>query len=295
MSATDEVILPTVPEPAQPEPDSLYRYSTWVHVGHGAEGCSEVDEQAGTVACPDTSHFHAWCRIPNDFQDREIREHAQAASARKKRQARKEGSSVNDVLEEGLDVLRVAPDGRERAENELIGSEWYSDYMEAVREVRDMEDPAEASGDEDEDHAPKLFASIDIDMARFERLVNEGADKEGDEMKELVAHIADYQVRVQDAVETRVSPRRARLQAMSVDAVFAELRAKRIDLAGQEEFLHHFSAHTWLACTYKQQAGDPEAYFRDLAHMENAAAEVLAALRDAHADLLRTAREAMGN
>lgn len=295
MSETEELTLPTVPEPAQREPDSLYRYSTWVHVGHGADSCDQVDVEAGTSSCTDPAHFHAWCRIPNDFQDREIREHARGASARKRRQMRKDGTSANEVLEEGLEELREAADGREKAESEIIGSEWFGDYMEAVREVRDLDDPDEATGDEDNGPEPKLFASIDVDMARFQRLVQEESDPNGDEYKELATHVADYQTRVQAAVEERVVPKRARLAAQDDDTVFAELRAKRIELSGQEEFLHHFNAHGWLACSYKQQAGDPETCFRDLAHMESAAPEVLGALRDTHADLQRTAREALGN
>lgn len=293
MTAT-ETSLPTVPEPASAEPDSLYKYSIWLNVGHGAEGCSEVDEQAGTCNCPDSAHFHAWCRIPNDFQEREIRDHARAASARKKRQMRLPGTSANDVLESDLEELREAADGRERAEAELVGAEWFRDYMDAVREVRDLPDPADEP--EDGEEGTKLFGSIDVDLARFQRLGLEGADEESDsdEYKELAAHVADYQVKVQDAVEERVLPKRARLEALTEDAVFAELRGKRIELLGQEEFVHHFNAHTWLACTYKQQA-DPNPYFRDLAHMERAAPEVLGALRDTFADLQRTAREAQGN
>jgi hypothetical protein len=61
----------------------LFRYSSWVHIGGGAEDC----EEAETGTCADPLHFHAWCRLPNQLQHADIRERALASKARRIRQA----------------------------------------------------------------------------------------------------------------------------------------------------------------------------------------------------------------
>jgi hypothetical protein len=85
-------------------PRQMFRYSTWVHVGPGAVDCEAINEQAGTNECSNPLHFHAWCRLPNQFQHREIREKALAAKARKTRLLR-DPESDRDVQEreEGQD------------------------------------------------------------------------------------------------------------------------------------------------------------------------------------------------
>lgn len=289
---SDTETIPTVPEPAQAEPDSLYRYSAWVHVGVGAAECEWVDEPAGTVQ-PDMQgcdgHFHAWCRIPNEFQRREIAEHAKAAAARKRRQMRRDGTTAFEMLEEGLDSLVASAAGMERARNELMGEGWFQAFQDAQREVRDMDDP-HSEGEEPE----KLYANIDTDVARFQRLVSEGS-VESDEFVELQDHVAGFELKLQEQVEALLKPERDRLEGMDDLDVIAELRNARIERAGQEEFIHHFNAHTWLSCTFPQRAGEPDPAFRDLKQLERAAPEVLAALRSTFDGLQATAQRAAGN
>jgi hypothetical protein len=291
----DILTLPAVPEPAEAAPDSLYRFSTWLHVGHGADDCTEVDTIAGVNRCGDPAHFHAWCRLPNDFQRREIIEHATAAGARKRRQMRMEGTTAHEVLEEGLDRLLREEGGLDKIRDELLAGTWYRDYMDAVRETRDLDDPDWTPGEgEADDDAPKLFADIDQDTARFQRLQSEGYDPKGDELKELAAHMALYQVRIQERLEARIAPRRQGFEALDSNELLDLLRNKRVELAGQDEFMHHYAAHEWLACTYTQRASD-DTYFRDLKHMENASPEVLFHLRETFGDLERIAQGASGN
>lgn len=291
-----EQTLPIVPEPAQAEPDSLYRFSTWLHVGHGAETCAAVNEETGVVACTAADHFHAWLRLPNDFQKRDMVDHATAAAAAKRRQMRLDGTAINIVLEEGLERIRDEEGGTERIIDELLGATLMRDYMDSVSETRDIDDPHWEPGEgETEKDAPKLYGTIDTDIARHQRLLSENVDAESnDEMKELIAHIAAYQADVQGRLEGRRLPRRDALELQSDDELVDALRKRRIEAAGQDEFMHHYSAHEWLACTYRDRSRDSGPVFRDLGHMENAAPEVLYGIREAFNGLERTA-SAVGN
>ena len=284
MSETD---TPTIPEPAEEQPAGLYKYSTWVHAGPGADSCVHGEDES----CTDPEHFHAWCRIPNDFQEREIREHARAAAARKRRQMRKEGTSAFEILEEGIESLFAKPNGEELAIAELIGSEWLIDYEQAVREVRGMVDPDEPAS-EDEEAPPLLFGDIDMDMARFQRLTQEG-QTETDEFRELQAHVLRYQAEVTKAVEGIVEPKRSALEALAPSDLGNDLREKRIERAGQDEYLHHYQAHIWLSCTLQSRGGSPT--FSDLGRLEVAPGEVLMLLRETFGELMSGAQRAAGN
>src|SRR3954451_1473894 len=44
----------------------MFQFSTYLHVGPGAEGCEDF------ASCADPLHFHAWCRLPNKFQHKDI-------------------------------------------------------------------------------------------------------------------------------------------------------------------------------------------------------------------------------
>src|SRR5262245_8571172 len=79
---------------AQKAPGELFKFSAWVHIGVGADEC----EHAQTGNCADPGHFHAWCRLPNQFQHQDIRERALAAKARRIRQLRDPATDGYDVL-----------------------------------------------------------------------------------------------------------------------------------------------------------------------------------------------------
>lgn len=278
------------PAPPEREPSSLFKYSTWVHAGHGAEDCSEVDEEAGTCTCGDSSHFHAWVRLPNPFQHREIRERSQAAKARKLRQLRNPGTDANDILESALDDLAADGDTAKLAlVEELLAHEWWRDYLKAVREVRDIDDTGEGAGED-----AKLYEHVEQDQARFARLsAQDPADRNDDEFNELQVHLKAYQDEVDAHVAAYTNPKRTSLENAELNDLLDQVRRKRIETEAQQEFMHHFSVYEWLACTFKQREG--ETYFRDLAHLELAAPEVVAVLQSAFSDLERTAQEAQGN
>jgi len=282
---TTDIEVPLVPVPAAREPRSLYRYSEWLHVGDGAEDCPSL-----LTGCVDDAHVHAWCRLPNPLQEREIRERALAAKARKRRQLLTEGTDLNEILEGELDAIAAEGDAAiPTLVTELLSREWWKDYLEAVREVRDLDDTSEGA-----EEGAKLYAHIEEDKARFARLAaQDPADRNADEFDELQAHIKAHDDAVDKTVENLTSPRRAVLEASDINDLIDQTRRKRIETIVSDEFMHHFSIHSWLSCTYRQRDG--QLFFTDLAQLENAAPEVLLGLRETYADLERVAQEAQGN
>lgn len=284
---TEEELAPAPPER---EPRSLFKYSAWVHTGAGAEECTEYDEDAGTNACGDKSHFHAWCRLPNPFQHREIRERALAAKARKLRQLRNAGTDAFDILEGDLDAIALRGDEAiSELADELLQRDWWKDYLVAAREIKDINDEGEGA-EEDE----KRFAHVEEDQARYARLeATDPAKRNEDEHTELRDHLAEYAKLVDERLNAIVNPKREQLEGLDINALIDKVRAKRIETEVQQEFMHHFSMNEWLACTFTSPEGDT--YFRDLSHLERAAPEVIRALQEVYGDLERTAQEAQGN
>lgn len=281
---------PTIPTPAESAPRSLYKYSAWIHVGHGAGDCSEVDEEAGIVRCGDTAHFHAWCRVPNPLQEEEIRERALAAKARRIRQVRSQGTDANEILEVELETLQAEPDSKERMAKEVAGSDWASDYMAAVDLVRNLDD------EEDESETPaKLFAHIDDDKGRYGALsATPEAERNQDEYLELQSHLADYETRCSTHFEAIQAPKRESYMAMDDLDLVNLTRRKRVDRIGHDEFMRAYAAHEWLSCSFTQKAnGKP--CFTDMDQIKNADPEVLTALQVIFADLEMTAQAAAGN
>lgn len=280
---------PAIPVPAKSEPASLYRYSTWLHVGAGAEGCAEVDEAEGRNGCGDRSHFHAWCRMQNPLQQAEIRERALAAKARKIRQLRDPATDGYEILQEEFDARgREGDRSRGAVIDELMELDYWRDYYQSMLDARQLEDP----GSEDED--AKRFARIEDDQMRLVRLeaMPEG-DRPSDEYEELKRHMAAYQEAIDAELKRITEPKRLALDALDTDALLAQLRDKRIEAESQREFQRVFEIHQWLSCAYRQPGGPPA--FADLAVLEQAAPEVIEGLQSVFLDLGRTAQEAQGN
>jgi len=286
MSIT-QIDRPEVPEPARPDPPSLFRYSTWLHVGNGAEACPEVDEDAGTNGCGDRSHFHAWCRLPNPLQQAEIRERALGAKARKIRQLRDPQTDGYQILEEEFDARR-REDNREAMIEELISLDYWQDYYQAMLEARQIPDP-----NSEEDDA-KLYAHVEEDQQRLLRLEGMAEDQRpADEYEELKRHLEGYQTAIDDELKRRIDPRRATFEASDTDTIVEQLRDKRIEAESQREFQRVFEIHQWLSCAYRHPSGPT--VFPDLVALEQAAPEVIEGLQSLYMDLRRTAEEARGN
>lgn len=278
------------PTPSEKAPASLYRYSAWIHVGHGAEGCSEVDEAGGVSRCGDPSHFHSWCRIPNPLQEEDIRQRSLAAKARRVRQIRTQGSDANEILEMELETLQGEPDAKERMANEVVGSDWAEDYMAAVRQTRDLDDAGEGV-----DEGTKLFEHIDNDKDRYTILAAlPAAEREEDEFLDLQTHLAEYETRCREYFDAIQKPKRDTYLAMDELDLLNLVRRKRIERIGTEEFVRAFDTHMWLSCAYTDEnSGQPS--FRDLDHLKNASSPVLTALAEIFVDLQKTSQAAAGN
>lgn len=280
---------PEIPVPAEREPASLFRYSTWLHLGAGAEQCEEISEPEGTNGCGDRGHFHAWCRLPNPLQQAEIRERALAAKARKIRQLRDPDTDGYAILEEEFSVRAREGDlGRDSLIDELIQMDFFREYFAAMTEVRQLEDP------DSEDEDAKLYAHIDDDQARLLRLEGMAEERRpADEYEELKKHVVAYQDAVDRVLRERQEPERQALAQLSTGKLLEQLRDKRIEAESRQEFQRVFEVHEWLSCAYRQPDGDP--VFADLLALERAAPEVHAGLTATFVDLKRTAQEAQGN
>ena len=281
----------TVPTPAEREPSSLYKFAVWLHVGAGAEDCTEVDERAGTNRCGDPSHFHAWCRLPNQFQHREIQTDALAAKARRIRALRDPESTSAIILQDDVDRLRDEGEAsRETIIEELLDTTWAQDYLRSVRDVGELEDPDDDP--EDGDEPAKRFATIDADRDRVVYLLSKPpADRtigEGEEVETINRHLLDYNAAVEERMQALRTPRRDALDGNDLDELCELVRRKRIKALGDNEFQHMFSVGEWLACTYRTPEGPP--VFASLTELEAAPNDVIAALQVQFSDLERTAQ-----
>lgn len=289
MSEDSAVTTVEADTPAESAPAALFRYSIWVHVGPGAEDCTEVNEETGENRCSDSGHFHAFCRLPNQFQERDIREHAAAAKARKLRQLRTPDTDAFEILESGLEDVRSEPDAEERLANELVGYDWTQDYLTAVRQVRDLDDESEGAEEGD-----KLYAHVDRDRLRYAQLqAAPEEERETDEYRELTEHLKAYEVAVQEHYDALANPKRESFQAMGLEDLVGLVRRKRMQIGAQEEFMSTYNVHEWLSCTYREPNG--EQCFADLDALRRADPDVLRKLDETFADLERTAQEALGN
>lgn len=271
-------------DPTTPADESaaLYRWSAWTHVGPGAEQCDQRES-----ACANPAHFHAWCRLPNSFQHREIREVALAARARLVRRLRDEDSDAGSILREDIEQLHQLAGRSEESANdvqthiigELVEREWYRDYADAMAELADFTD--------DKDEKPYEF--VERDQERYQELARmPEAERPAEEFTSLQDHLSGYGERIQQAVEASQRPRREALAALDFNDLIDLVRDDRIKQGADEEFDHAYAAHSWLLCTARSERG--ERWFPTVEALQGAAPEVIAALKETYEDLERSRR-----
>lgn len=274
----------TAPIPEQPEaksPEQLFKYSTWVHIGPGAEDC----EDGLTGACTNTLHFHAWLRLPNQFQHDEIRKKALAAKARRVRQLRDPETDVHAILEDELDqIARGGDASRKAVVDELIERDWWRDYILATKEVADVK------GDDDE----LRYANLEDDQRRFRALrAMDPDERPHDEYDELDRHLDGYAKAVEAKVAELQAPARMALEQLDINALLDKLRDLRIDTQSVDEFMSTYSVHAMFVGTrVKEHSGEQR--FASMEAMRDASPEVIDGLREALADLEKTAEEGVG-
>jgi hypothetical protein len=182
---------PPVVADAERTRHDIFRYSEYVHVGPGVEECElfvaladpERDKSRPLPVCSDPDHFHAWCRLPNPFQVRDIAEKASAARARRARMLKDPESDSHAILEAELDSL-LDPTLKDIVVEEIIERDFAEDYDDAMRRVKAVEVEDFVPEDED-DETPKLYANIEQDQEEFTRQTRLPEEQRGDDYEEL--------------------------------------------------------------------------------------------------------------
>jgi len=271
----------TTDAPEQDTPiATLYRWSTWVHVGPGAEDCEAVDEAQGTNDCSNPLHHHLWCRLPNQYQHREIREAALAAKARRARQYRDPDSDASVILDAELEAIAAEGEGAKPAiVEELVAKDWWRDYMEAQAAVRELED----------EEGAKRFEHIERDMTRWQELAAMDPDaRPADEWSELEGHITAYNDAVDAEREAASKPRHDALSERDVSELTDMLRKQRVDMDANGQFQHEYATLEWLTCTLTKPDGPPAFASRDVLVKQDE--DLLEQIKAAYIDLETTQR-----
>jgi hypothetical protein len=266
----------TEPDAAEKTPAQLFRYSTWLHVGAGAENCEDVNEDACEATCANPLHFHAWCRLPNQFQHREIREKALAARARRVRQLRDPSSDSAAILEDDIDSILRRPGAHATLVDELVNKDYWKDYVEAVRDLHEFED----------EHGERPWERVERDRERYQQLQSGDSDEPSEELAELEKHLLAYTVAIDAAHEAILEPKRRALQERDVSDLADLVREQRIAAEAQAEFMHIYSSWQWYVGTLRAPGG--ERRFASIEAMQAAAPEVIGALATTFDDLEQT-------
>jgi hypothetical protein len=244
----------------------LFRYSSWVHIGGGAEDC----EEAETGTCADPLHFHAWCRLPNQLQHADIRERALASKARRIRQLKDPESDAHVVLEGDMAELRELGDV-DAMVDELVNKDWWRRRLDAMTEVEDLDE----------------FKTIDRDREHMAELRELGVDERPrDEYEELERHFGRYNDLVEEKIKAAELPLRETTAALGRDELVAQIRRERISTESTQAFMDTFSRWEWLCGTFTcRDVQTRRLVWTDPAQLSDVAPEVLDAVRGAFAEL----------
>lgn len=277
-TTTPETHTPPPDEPAATVPETspaegrgltdMFQFSEWVHVGPGADVC----EDSTNGSCGNPLHFHAWCRLPNQFQDSSIREKALAAKARRTRQLRDPASDVYEILEAEMDNLRRLGNSDENGKavlvEDILGQSYFKHHLTAIRELAEVEE----------------WSTVAEDQNRLTHLRSMPEDQRPtDEYGELERHLQAYEDATKERIKAEQQPEREALEALDVDDLIDQIRESRIEADANEDFMRVFSMWEWYIGTMKCQvpekieAGHQRA-FQSVDHLQQAAPEVIQAL-----------------
>lgn len=262
----------------------LFKFSRFVHVGAGAENCEEGEDGS----CANPLHFHAWIRLPNQFQHSSIREKALAAKARKLRSIRDADSDERAIIDGDLDDI-VARDDRESLVEELANKDFMATHLRAMQDVQ---------GDEDLD-----FKHIEEDRERLRALeATPEEDRNDEELAQLRKHHEEYTEAVNARRDELLNPAREAVAEEPIDRLRELVFEQRAQTIAHEEFNRTYSLWEWYISTLKPQSqgmpsGNPqlasERVFRDINHLRAAAPEVVEALEVAFNELEAEAGRAL--
>jgi hypothetical protein len=272
---------PSAPDVAQRSAKAMFRYSTWLHLGPGSEDCESVDEEKGEVSCGNPLHFHAWCRLPNQYQHREIREKALAAKARRVRQLKDPESDAHAVLEYDLEELKAGGDqAKEGVAEDLLQKDMWRDMRDTTN---DLTEAAEGEEESKWKHITRDRERLrELSRLREERDL---ADDERDEYDALDRHISEFDEEFDRRYEERIKPRREALMAMEWGELLDQLRDDRIANDANDAFMHVYNTWMYLAGTLDRPKGNP--IYGSPESLREAAPEVIEAIEDTFKDLER--------
>lgn len=188
--------------------------------------------------------FKAFCRLPNDFQHRDIREKAMAAKARRTRALKDQGTDAYEVLEGSLEEILAGEDPQGVMVAEITAKAFYEERGEAEADVREGED----------------YEHFSQDQERFRELIAvEPEDRSEDEWSTLVKHLAAYSKAVDDRMEELMQPRIEALKKLDLDVLVGKVRDQRIANDSGRVFMETYSFWQMYAGTLKIPEGfDPE-------------------------------------
>jgi hypothetical protein len=264
----NEATIPPAPiEDQIPNVAKLFSYSRFVHVGEGAPEC----EDGENGRCDEDAHFHAWVRLPNQFQHETIAAKARAARARTIRALRDPQSDQYAVLE--ADLAELGDEGKHEALVETLASvDDLQIRLEAMTAVEEQEE----------------FANRTADIYRRRELEAMEPDlRDEDELAELLRSSKVYAEAVEAAMEEIKAPKRAALQGLDHDGLIDQLRDRRIQIEANNAFASAYQRYEWFICTLKPcLSGRPqERCFKEMAALDNTAPEVIDSLRNEFNDL----------
>jgi hypothetical protein len=249
----------------------LFEFSRYLHVGPKAEECEEGEK--GT--CQDPLHFHAWVRLPNKFQHKDLRDKGLAAKARAMRALRDPGSDAYEVLQDRIEALRDESNIGAIVD-EILAKDWAPDYLTAVADLADEEGDVSTDIDEELGESSKKWEHINQDRERYTALSEEELAKpeeeQSEEFKALGRHIGDYIDALKARVQQIQEPKRVSLAERGIDGVLDVLRKQRVEDEGDGAFLHVYNEWTWYVCTLKPvESGVPhERVWCDIGHVNDA-------------------------
>lgn len=283
MAAVDAPEAPEAVEEGVKSPGRrLYEFSSWLHVGPGAEECADVEEEKGESNCSNRIHFHAWCRVPNQYEARDIATKALAAKARKARQLRDEDSDASQILDDEMEsIAALGDEGKATLVMELVQRDWFKDYLEAEQEVLELEadDPGEGEPD-------KKYALIKEDERRFAELEAMPEDERpADEYAELEKHLAAFHQDVKDHHDQIQESKRAPLMGRDINALIDMVRKERVVAMANDEFHHVRRSWTMVYGVLRLPNGDQ--VWNEPEDLRRAPQEVLAAVNVLFDDLER--------
>lgn len=254
----------------------LFKYSRFVHVGAGAENCPEGEDGS----CANPLHFHAWIRLPNQFQHSSIREKALAAKARKLRSIRDPESDERAIIEGELDDI-VARDDRESLIEEIANKDFMATHLRAMQDVQGEEDSPYKHIEEDRERMRALEATPE-------------EERNEEELEQLRSHHTAYTEAVNERRNELLRPAREAVEGEPIEQLRSIVFDQRAQQIAHEEFNRTYSIWEWYISTLKpQKQGMPEGkpqlaserVFKDVNHLRAAAPEVIESLEVAFNEL----------